>query len=111
MELVETTLSAVQRRAGAAWVPWRDLAAQQVRRGDPVRLLAQGEDVLLQVEDGTVRRGTVLRKVGSGADGAYVITFGTAVSRRIPTQRQDAPVQEVQVRRIPAQRRPVDLYL
>jgi len=110
MELVETTLTAVQRRAGAAWVPWRDLAAQQVRRGNPVRLLTQGEQVLLQVEDGTVRRGTVLRNVGSCVDGAYVITFGPEI-RRSPVAQPEVEVQDVRVRRIPAQRRPVDVYL
>ena len=84
MELVETTLSPVQRRAGAAWVPWRELAAQQVRRGEPVRFLAPGDDVLLEVDDDTVHRGWVLRNVGSGRDGACVIMFGAAVSRRVP---------------------------
>jgi hypothetical protein len=114
MELVETTLSPVQRRAGAAWVPWNDLAAQQRRRGERVRVLAQGEDVMLQLDDGTVRRGWVLRLVGSGAAGAYVIMFGAALDRRVPLgeRRPEAVVQDVEVRIIPTQRRRrVDLLL
>ena len=75
MELVVTTLSPVQRLAGAAWVPWTDLAAQQRRRGEQVRVLAPGDDVMLQDGD-TVHRGRVLRYVGTGADGAYVIEEG-----------------------------------
>jgi hypothetical protein len=115
MELVETTLSPVQRRAGAAWVPWSDLAAQQRRRGERVRVLAPGEDVMLQVGRGVVHRGWVLRLVGSGAEGAYVIMFGAALARRVPlaTDRRPEPVvQDVEVRVSPAQRtRRVDLFL
>jgi hypothetical protein len=110
MELVETTLSPVQRRAGAAWVPWRDLAAQQVRRGEPVRALAPGDDVMLQVDGDTVHRGWVLRNVGSDADGAYVIMFGAAVTRRVPMGERRPVVQDVEVRVVATQRR-VSMYL
>lgn len=115
MELVETTLSPVQRRAGAAWVPWRDLAAQQRRRGEPVTVLAPGDDVMLQLDDGAVHRGWVLRNVGSGSDGAYVITFGATLVRRVPLGTRHRPepvVQDVVVRVVPGQRnRRVSLYL
>jgi hypothetical protein len=119
MELVETTLSPVQRRAGAAWVPWSDLAAQQRRRGERARVLSPGEDVMLQVDGGVVHRGWVLRLVGAGvgagAEGAYVIMFGAALARRVPlaTERRPEPVvQDVEVRVVPTQRtRRVDLLL
>jgi hypothetical protein len=115
MELVETILSPVQRRAGAAWVPWSDLAAQQLRRGGPVKVLAPGDDVMLQIDGGAVHRGWVLRNVGSGSDGAYVIMFGAALSRRVPLGSRQLPepvVQDVEVRVVPAQRaRSVSLYL
>jgi hypothetical protein len=112
MELVVTTLSPVQRHAGAAWVPWRDLAAQQRRRGAAIRVLAPGDDVLLQVDEDTVHRGWVLRNVGSGVGGAYVIMFGAALARRVPVRHTAPVVQDVEVRVIPAQRSgPVSLYL
>lgn len=114
MELVEVTLSPVQRAAGAAWVLWRDLATQQLRRGERIRVLAPGDDVMLQVEDGTVHRGWVLRNSGSGSDGAYVIMFGATLARRAPlsTERRPEPVvQDVEVRVVPQQRRSVSLYL
>jgi hypothetical protein len=114
MELVETSLTPVQRRAGAAWVPWRDLVAQQVRRGEPVTVLAPGDDVMLQVEDGTVHRGSVLRNAGSGAAGAYVIIFGAAIARRAPlgTRRRPEPVvQDVEVRVVRERTPRVSLYL
>jgi hypothetical protein len=114
MELVEATLTPLQRRSGAAWVPWRDLAAQQRRRGEPIRVLAPGDDVMLQVDD-TVVRGWVLRNAAANGDGAYVIMFGAALGRRVPlsTQRRPEPVvQDVEVRVVPAQRdRRVSLYL
>jgi hypothetical protein len=100
MELVETTLSQVERRAGAVRVLWSDLAAQQRRRGEPVRVLAPGDDVMLQVDGDIVHRGRVLRYVGSGADGAYVILFGAAVTRRDPLRR----TEPVPARVIPLQR-------
>jgi diadenosine tetraphosphatase ApaH/serine/threonine PP2A family protein phosphatase len=115
MELVDVTLTPVQRRAGAAWVLWRDLAAQQRRRGERVRVLAPGDDVMLRTDDDTVLRGWVLRNVGAGADGAYVIMFGDTLSRRVPLQVERRPepvVQDVVVRVVPAQRnRRVNLYL
>ena len=133
MELVDVTLTPLQRRTGAVWLPWRELAAQQRRRGGPVRPLAPGDDVMLRIGGGSddegdpgtdgVRRGWVLRNALAGREGAYVIVFGDAVGRRIPlsTQRRPEPraqrvpeprpeprVQDVQVRRIPAQRTPWD---
>lgn len=115
MELVETTLSPVQRRAGAAWVPWTDLAAQQLRRGEAVKVLAPGDDVLLHIDGREVHCGWVLRNVGSGSDGAYVIVFGAALSRRAPLGTRHRPepvVQDVKVRALHAQRtRSVSLYL
>jgi hypothetical protein len=111
MELVVTTLSPVQRLAGAAWVPWTDLAAQQRRRGEQVRVLAPGDDVMLQDGD-TVHRGRVLRYVGTGADGAYVIIFGAPLSRRDPLRRTEPVAQDVVARVIPMQRhRRVSGYL
>ena len=104
MELVETTLSPVQRRAGATWVRWTELAAQQRRRGERVEVLAPGDDVMLQVDGETVHRGRVLRYVGTGADGAYVIMFGEALARRAPLRRTEPVVQEVAVRVVPTQR-------
>jgi hypothetical protein len=76
-----------------------------VRRGEPVRVLAPGDDVLLQVHGDTVHRGWVLRNVGSGPAGAYVIVFGSAVSRRVPVGERRPEVQDVRVRAVPAQRR------
>jgi hypothetical protein len=119
VELVETVLSPAQSRAGAVWVTWRDLAAQQVRRGEQVRVLNPGDDVLLQAPGGTVHRGYVLRNVGAGVDTASVVVFGAAVSRRAPVgERRPAAVQDVEVRVVPAQRGPamperrrVNLYL
>lgn len=70
MELVEVSLTPLQQRAGAVWLPWRELAAQQLRRGAPVRALAPGDDVMLRIgssEDerdpsgDDLRRGWVLR--------------------------------------------------
>jgi len=118
MELVEVTLTPLQRRAGAVWLPWRDLAAQQVRRGEPVRALTPGDDVMLRIgggigggsddepdtsTGGDVRRGWVLRNATAGTEGAYVIVFGDALARRIPLaeQRPSRPG-----RGTPAQRRP-----
>jgi len=115
MELIEVTLSPVQRRTGAAWVPWRDLAAQQRRRGEQVRVLAPGDDVMLHVDGREVHLGWVLRNAGSGTNGAYVIVFGAALARRVPlgTERRPEPVvQDVEVRVVPAQRSGrVSLYL
>ena len=112
MELVESTLSPVESRAGAARVRWTDLAAQQRRRGEQVRVLAPGDDVMLQVDDGTVHRGRVLRYVGTGAEGAYVIIFGAPLSRRDPLRRTEPVVQDVEARVIPMQRhRRVSGYL
>lgn len=117
MELVDVTLTPLQRRTGAVWVPWRSLAAQQRDRGEPVRVLAPGDDVMLRVEDGSVRRGWVLRNATAGAEGAYVIVFAKALDRRVPLSEQRRPepepeVQDVRVRAIPAQRdRRINLYL
>ena len=114
MELVEVTLTPVQRRAGAAWVPWRELAAQQRRRGAQVRVLAPGDDVMVKVDDGTIHRGWVLRNASAAGEGAYVIMFGTTLARRLPvgTERRPEPVvQDVEVRVVPAQRRSVSLDL
>ena len=114
MELVEVTLTPLQRRAGAVWLPWRDLAAQQARRGEPVRALTPGDDVMLRIGGGSdeegdtstggdVRRGWVLRNANAGVEGAYVIVFGDAVGRRIPLAEQRAARPR---RGTPAQRRP-----
>jgi hypothetical protein len=115
MELVEVTLTPLQRRAGAVWLPWRDLAAQQLRRGEPVRALTPGDDVMLRIGGGSdeeresttaggdVRRGWVLRNATAAGESAYVIVFGDAVRRRVPLadQRPTGPR-----RGTPAQRRP-----
>ena len=120
MEHVDVTLTPLQRRAGAVWVPWRDLAAQQRRRGRRVKALAPGEDVMLQLDGETVCRGWVLRNAYAGDEGAYVIMFGSGLSRRVPVQEERRPeprVQEVVVRAVPQQRAPqqerrrVNLYL
>lgn len=117
MEHVEVSLTPLQRRAGAARVRWTDLAAQQRRRGEPVRVLAPGEDVVLHVDGHTFHRGRVLSYLGAGADGSYVITIGAPMARRAATRRTAATVegevQEVELRVVPAQRRPapVELYL
>ena len=115
MQLVETTLSPVQRRTGAAWVTWTDLVDQQIRRGEPFRVLAPGDDVMLQVDGGAVHRGWVLRLVGSGSVGAYVIAFGAAISSAAPGGNRgghDPVVQDVELRVVPAQPpRSVSLYL
>ena len=129
MELVEATLTPRQRLAGLAWVPWRDVADQQARRGEAARVLTPGDDVLLRVEGHTVHRGRVLRYDEEGA--AYVITVGAPMAHRAPrrpaTRRarpraqdvgvpdagvQDVGVQDVRVRVVPAQRTErVSLYL
>lgn len=99
MELIETSLTPVQRRAGAARVLWTDLAAQQRRRGEPERMLAPGDDVMLQVDGDVVHRGWVLRHVGSGDGAAYVVMFGAALARRDPLRRTEpipAPVIPMQ---------------
>jgi hypothetical protein len=122
MEVVETTLTPVQRRAGLTRVAWTDVAAQQRRRGEPVRVLAPGDDVLLDVDGHTAHRGRVLRYDGAGADGAYVITIGAPVARRAVARRPVAGnavcdgvqpvVQDVVLRVVPAQRNTsVSLYL
>jgi len=117
MELVETSLTPVQRRAGLARVPWRALADQQVRRGESVRVLAPGDDVVLHVDDHGAHRGRVLRYDGSGADGAYVITIGAPMARRraerSPASAKAEPVvQDVVLRLVPTQRSGrVSLYL
>jgi len=111
MELIETTLTAVQQRAGALLVSWTDLATQQRRRGEQVRVLAPGDDVMLQVDGDVVHRGRVLRYVGTGADGAYLVLFGAPLSRRAPVGHSPR-IQDVEVRVVPAQRhRRVNLYL
>jgi hypothetical protein len=96
MEIVETALSRVEQRAGVVRVAWTELAAQQRRRGEPVRVLAPGDDVMLLVDGDIVRRGWVLRYVGSGADGAYVLMFGEWLTRHVPLREF--------VRRVPPQR-------
>ena len=114
MELVEATLSPVERRGGAARVLWTDLATQQRRRGERVRVLAPGEDVVLHVDGHTFHRGRVLSYLGSGADGAYVVTVGAPLSRRRAADLAEevVEVQDVVVRVVPAQRtRRVSLYL
>ncbi|HEX2896151.1 MAG TPA: hypothetical protein VHO29_19255 [Marmoricola sp.] len=124
MELIDVTPTPLQRRTGAVWVPWDDLAAQQRGRGEPVRVLAPGDDVMLRFEDGSVRRGWVLRNAKAGEERASVIVFAKALDRRIPLspqrrpqprpQRQPEPqVQDVPVRTIPPQRdrRQIDLFL
>lgn len=122
MELVDVTPTALQRRTGAVWVPWRDLAAQQRRRGRRVRALAPGDDVMLRIDGETVCRGWVLRSAYAGDEGAYVIVFGAGLSRRVPVEEECRPqlpveprVQDVVVRAVPQQRRPgherVNLYL
>lgn len=122
MELVDVTPTALQRRTGAVWVPWRDLAAQQRRRGRRVRALAPGDDVMLRIDGETVCRGWVLRSAYAGDEGAYVIVFGAGLSRRVPVEDECRPqppveprVQDVVVRAVPQQRRPgherVNLYL
>jgi len=111
MELIETTLTPVQRRAGALLVSWTDLATQQRRRGEQVRVLAPGDDVMLQVDGDVVHRGRVLRYVGTGAEGSYLVMFGPVLSRRAPVGHSPR-VQDVKVRVVPTQRdRPVNLYL
>jgi hypothetical protein len=107
MEIVDVTLTPVQRRAGAALVPWRDLAAQQRRRGEPLRELAPGDDVMLRVDD-TVQRGWVLRSATVGTEVAYVIMFGATLARRIPLgteRRPDRIARDRKSRGVPAQRR------
>jgi hypothetical protein len=116
MEVVETTLTPVQRRAGLTRVAWTDVAAQQRRRGEPVRVLAPGDDVLLHVDGQTAHRGRVLRYDGTGADGAYVITIGAPMARRHAARRpasgDDPVVQDVVLRVVPTQRNTsVSLYL
>jgi hypothetical protein len=124
VELIDVTPTPLQRRTGAVWVPWDDLAAQQRGRGEPVRVLAPGDDVMLRFEDGSVRRGWVLRNAKAGEERASVIVFAKALDRRIPLspqrrprprpQRQPEPqVQDVPVRTIPPQRdrRQIDLFL
>ena len=117
MELVEATLTPRQRLAALAWVPWRDLADQQVRRGEPVRVLTPGEDVVLHVDGHTLHRGRVLRYDDAGEVGAYVITIGAPMARRSAARRLagqggEPVVQDVEVRVLPAQRdRRVSLYL
>jgi hypothetical protein len=117
MELVETSLTPGQRRAGLAWVPWRDLADQQVRRGEPVRVLTPGDDVVLHVDGSTSHRGRVLRYDGAGATGAYVITIGAPMARQAASRRSAAEgaepvVQDVVLRVVPTQRSGrISLYL
>ena len=117
MELVETSLTPVQRRSGLAWVPWRDLAAQQVRRGEPVRVLTPGEDVVLLVDGRISHRGRVLRYDDAGTAGAYVITIGALMARRRAERRPgvegaEPVVQDVVLRVVPSQRSGrVSLYL
>jgi hypothetical protein len=116
MELVDVTPTPLQRRTGAVWLPWHQLADQQRARGEQVRVLAPGDDVMLRFEDGHVRRGSVLRNATAGEEGAYVIVFGNTLDRRVPLSPQRRPeprVQDVRVRAIPAQgdRRRVNLYL
>jgi hypothetical protein len=119
VELVDVTLTPLQRRTGAVWVPWRRLAAQQHGRGEPVRVLAPGDDVMLRLEDASVRRGWVLRNATAGDEGAYVIVFAEALDRRLPlsVQRRPEPqpepeVQDVPLRVIPTPRdRRINLYL
>ena len=118
MELVDVTPTPLQRRAGAVWLPWQDLAAQQRRHGREVKALAPGDDVLLRFDGDTVCRGWVLRHAFAGDEGAYVIVFGAGLARRVPIQderRVQPRVQDVEVRVVPAQRQPerrrVNLYL
>jgi hypothetical protein len=121
VELVDVTPTPLQRRAGAVWLPWQDLAAQQRRHGREVKALAPGDDVLLRFDGDTVCRGWVLRHAFAGDEGAYVIMFGAGLARRVPLQDERRPrrpvrVQDVDVRVVPAQRRSeerrrVNLYL
>ncbi len=112
MEVVEVTLTPVQRRAGVTRVRWADLAAQQQRRGEPVRVLAPGDDVVLHVDGHTFHRGRVLSHIDAGTEGAYVITIGSAMARSFGSRPGEPVVQDVEVRVVPAQRaRSVSLYL
>jgi hypothetical protein len=81
MELVDVNLTPVQRRAGVTRVRWSDLTTQQQRRGEPVRALAPGDDVVLHVDGHTFHRGRVLSNVDSGPDGAYLISIGATTGR------------------------------
>jgi hypothetical protein len=124
VELVDVTPTPLQRRAGAVWLPWQDLAAQQRRHGREIKALAPGDDVLLRFDADTVCRGRVLRHAFAGDEGAYVIMFGAGLGRRVPIRDERRPrvqprqpkVQDVAARIVPAQRRPderrrVNLYL
>lgn len=126
MELVDVTLTPLQRRAGAVWLPWHELAAQQRRHGREVKALAPGDDVLLRFDGDTVSRGWVLRHAFAGDEGAYVVMFGAGLARRVPMaarrpdrrpERPEPRAQEVTVRVVPQQREPhhdrrrVNLYL
>lgn len=131
MQFVETTLTPVQRRAGAARVLWTDLAAQQRRRGEAVRVLPQGEHVVLEVDGHAFHLGQVVSYLGEGAEGSYVVTIGKPLSRRsgrwlamsgsAPSAVDSADAEIIdaelveespRVGRIPAQRRErVSLYL
>lgn len=88
LELVDVSVSAGRRRAGSVWVPWAEVAAQQRRRGERVRSLAPGDEVMLRLDSVTVQRGWVLRNAHERTDGVYVIVVGDAMARRLPV---DAP--------------------
>ena len=112
MELVDVTLSPLQRRAGVVRVPWTDLATQQRRRGEPVRALTPGDDVILHVDGHTFHRGRVVSNLLTGGDGTYVITIGTPMGRSFGSRPVEPVVQDVEVRVVPPQRdRRVSLYL
>jgi hypothetical protein len=80
----------VRHRAGTAWVAWADLAAQQRRRGEPVRSLLPGEDVVVRFADHTEQPGWVLRN-SQERGGSYVIVLGQGSARRDPVGGAPAP--------------------
>lgn len=103
MELVETTISPVERRTGTVRVLWTTVAEGQRRRGEPVVALVPGDGVLLLVDEHTFHSGRVLRYDGSGRDRAYLITVGVPMGRRRAGRRTE-PAQDVRLRVVPAQR-------
>lgn len=77
MELVEITLTPLQRRNRAAFVTFDDLGRQQLADQRPQRMLAERERVVLRDETGEYYGGTVIDTLQVTPDvDSYLIRVG-----------------------------------
>lgn len=79
MELLEITLTCLQRRNRAAFVKRSSVAGG--------RVLESGEKVVLRDEDGEYFAGTVIDEIGAGPDGEYLVNVGVRLPEEYAMKR------------------------